>query len=303
MNHLNLNQLQTFVTVVEQGSFTKAASHLYMAQSTVSNHIQQLEESLGLVLFMRDMKRNITLTPDGSRIYHLAKEILLRCADLEESIMENQKSQLIIGASTAPSESILPDLICRFLKKYPNCHFVVKKGDSSQIQNMLVDGKVSIGFVGTSDNRQELTYEKIAEDRFVMITPNTPHYNEMHKQGIYGKQLLQEPMIFRESGSGSQKAIDNYLGSIDVGEEGLDIVAYVSDSQMQKELVRLGTGVAILSEHSVRDFVLAGKVLRFELERAPLVRNIYMAKYKKGILNSFASDFEQFVRDNQKLEF
>ena len=93
MNHLNLNQLQTFVTVVEQGSFTKAASHLYMAQSTVSNHIQQLEESLGLVLFMRDMKRNITLTPDGSRIYHLAKEILLRCADLEESIMENQKSQ------------------------------------------------------------------------------------------------------------------------------------------------------------------------------------------------------------------
>ena len=54
MNNLNLKQLETFVTVAEKGSFTKAANALYMAQSTVSNHIQQLEESLGLVLFARD---------------------------------------------------------------------------------------------------------------------------------------------------------------------------------------------------------------------------------------------------------
>ena len=61
MNNLNLKQLETFVTVAEKGSFTKAANALYMAQSTVSNHIQQLEESLGLILFVRDMKRNIKI--------------------------------------------------------------------------------------------------------------------------------------------------------------------------------------------------------------------------------------------------
>lgn len=111
MNNLNLKQLETFVTVAEKGSFTKAANALYMAQSTVSNHIQQLEESLGLILFVRDMKRNISLTPDGNRIYQFAKEILLRCSELEETILENKKSQLIIGASTVPTESILPELI------------------------------------------------------------------------------------------------------------------------------------------------------------------------------------------------
>lgn len=301
MNNLNLKQLETFVTVAEKGSFTKAANALYMAQSTVSNHIQQLEESLGLILFVRDMKRNISLTPDGNRIYQFAKEILLRCSELEETILENKKSQLIIGASTVPTESILPELIHKFIKTHPNCRFVVKNGDSDQIQRMLADGEISIGFVGTSDNRQEIIYEKITEDRFVMITPNTPGYVKLHEQGVYGKELLNKPLIFRENGSGTQKLIDNYLGSMDVTEDNLNIVAYVSSSQLQKDLVKMGTGVAILSEYSTRDLVSSGRVLRFEMERNCLSRNIYMAKDKKGILNSLALEFDKFVKSNFKL--
>ena len=301
MNNLNLKQLETFVTVAEKGSFTKAANALYMAQSTVSNHIQQLEESLGLILFVRDMKRNISLTPDGNRIYQFAKEILLRCSELEETILENKKSQLIIGASTVPTESILPELIHKFIKTHPNCRFVVKNGDSDQIQRMLTDGEISIGFVGTSDNHQEIIYEKITEDRFVMITPNTPGYVKLHEQGVYGKELLNKPLIFRENGSGTQKLIDNYLGSMDVTEDNLNIVAYVSSSQLQKDLVKMGTGVAILSEYSTRDLVSSGRVLRFEMERNCLSRNIYMAKDKKGILNSLALEFDKFVKSNFKL--
>ena len=301
MNNLNLKQLETFVTVAEKGSFTKAANALYMAQSTVSNHIQQLEESLGLILFVRDMKRNISLTPDGNRIYQFAKERLLRCSELEETILENKKSQLIIGASTVPTESILPELIHKFIKTHPNCRFVVKNGDSDQIQRMLTDGEISIGFVGTSDNRQEIIYEKITEDRFVMITPNTPGYVKLHEQGVYGKELLNKPLIFRENGSGTQKLIDNYLGSMDVTEDNLNIVAYVSSSQLQKDLVKMGTGVAILSEYSTRDLVSSGRVLRFEMERNCLSRNIYMAKDKKGILNSLALEFDKFVKSNFKL--
>ena len=301
MNNLNLKQLETFVTVAEKGSFTKAANALYMAQSTVSNHIQQLEESLGLILFVRDMKRNISLTPDGNRIYQFAKEILLRCSELEETILENKKSQLIIGASTVPTESILPELIHKLIETHPNCRFVVKNGDSDQIQRMLTDGEISIGFVGTSDNRQEIIYEKITEDRFVMITPNTPGYVKLHEQGVYGKELLNKPLIFRENGSGTQKLIDNYLGSMDVTEDNLNIVAYVSSSQLQKDLVKMGTGVAILSEYSTRDLVSSGRVLRFEMERNCLSRNIYMAKDKKGILNSLALEFDKFVKSNFKL--
>jgi len=298
MNNLNLNQLETFVTVVECGSFTKAANHLFLAQSTVSNHIQLLEESLGRTLFVRDMKRSIALTPDGNRIYQFAKDILARFSVLEESISEDNKSQLFVGASTVPSQTILPGLIWQFVREHPECRFVVKSGDSEQIQRMLLDGKISIGFVGTSDNRQDLIYERIAEDRFVMITPNTPHYVEMHQQGIYGRELLNEPLIFRENGSGTQKVIDNYLSSIDVNEELLNVVAYVSNSETQKELVALGTGVAIISERLARNLLIAGKVLHFEMDKDALSRNIYMARCRKGALNSLAVEFERFVIEN-----
>ena len=111
--------METFVTVAEKGSFTKAANALYMAQSTVSNHIQQLEESLGLVLFARDMKRNISLTPDGNRIYQFAKEILLRCSELEETILENKKKSVNYWSVHSANRSILPELIHKFIKTHP----------------------------------------------------------------------------------------------------------------------------------------------------------------------------------------
>lgn len=294
---MNLNQLETFVAVVEHGSFTRAADALFLAQSTVSNHIQLLEKSLGKTLFVRDTKKNITLTPDGHRIYQFAKDILAQCSVLEESISDDSKCQLYIGASTVPSETILPGLIHDFVELHSECRFVVKSGDSGQIQRMLLDGEIAIGFLGASDNRQDLLYERIAEDRFVMITPRTPHFVELHQRGLYGRNLLNEPIIFRENGSGTQKVIDNYLSSIDVKQQNLNIVAYVSNSGTQKELVALGTGVAVISELLARDLLISGKALHFEMDKSPLSRNIYMAKCRKGILSPIAMEFEEFVRE------
>ena len=170
------------------------------------------------------------------------------------------------------------------------------------LDEMNITAELANGYVVTEKSRiPEIVYEKIIEDRFVMITPITSSYVKMHEQGLYGKELLNKPLIFRENGSGTQKLIDNYLGSMDVTEEDLNIVAYVSSSQLQKDLVKKGTGVAILSEHSVRDLVASGKVLRFEMERNCLSRNIYMAKARKGILNSPALEFEKFVKSSFKL--
>ena len=68
MSSLNLKQLEVFAAVVEYGSFTEAAEHLYIAQSTVSTHINALEETLEVVLFERTSKKHITLTADGKRV-------------------------------------------------------------------------------------------------------------------------------------------------------------------------------------------------------------------------------------------
>jgi DNA-binding transcriptional LysR family regulator len=205
---------------------------------------------------------------------------------------------LVLGASTVPSKSLLPGKMMAFQRSHPECCCVVRGGDSEQIQQMVLDGDVQIGFVGSTDNRQQLCYERIARDRLVLITPNTPRFAKLHAQGILGRELLSEPLIFRDRGSGTQKMIDNYLTSREDGNFTPDVRFYTADPEMLQELVSMGAGVSILSALSVEERVKAGKLLCFELEENPFYRNIYMVYQRKGTLSELTKAFVAMMRSH-----
>ena len=177
--NISLKQLEIFVTIVECGNFTEAGRRMYLAQSTVSSHISALEEALHVALFRRESKRSIELTADGKRVYEYAKDVVNKCASLESSIVGEAKRELVIGASTAPSKSVLPRHVMQFVQEHPSCCCVVRGGDSEHIQQMVLDGDIQVGFVGSTDDRQSLVYERVAEDRLVLIAPNTPHFRKL----------------------------------------------------------------------------------------------------------------------------
>ena len=163
---------------------------------------------------------------------------------------------------------------------------------------MVLDGDVQIGFVGSTDNRQQLCYERIARDRLVLITANTPRFAKLQAQGVLGRELLSEPLIFRDRGSGTQKMIDNYLSSREDGNFTPDVRFYTADPEMLQELVSMGAGVSILSALSVEERVKAGKLLCFELEETPFYRNIYMVYQRKGTLSELAKAFVAMMRSH-----
>ena len=136
----------------------------------------------------------------------------------------------------------------------------------------------------------------MAEDRLVLITPNTPRFAKLKEQGVLGYELLNEPMIFRDRGSGTQKMINNYLSARDIDASKVQVRYYAADSEMLQELVALGAGVSILSALSVEEAVRAGKLLTFELEKEPMTRHIYMVYRKKGALSELAKAFVEQVR-------
>ena len=297
--NISLKQLEIFVTIVECGNFTEAGRRLYLAQSTVSSHISALEDALRVSLFRRESKRSIELTADGKRVYEYAKDVVTKCAALESATVGAIKRELVIGASSAPAKCLLPRQVMRFTRTYPACCCIVRGGDSERIQQMVLDGDVQIGFVGSTDNRQSLVYERVAEDRLVLITPNTPHYARLKARGVLGRDLLDEPMVFRDQGSGTQKMIDNYLSSRDIDAKALHVRQYVSDPEMLRELVALGAGVSIVSSLSVEDQVRADRLLTFELEEEPVYRHIYMVYRKKGALSELARAFAEQIRKAQ----
>ena len=169
MGNINLKQLEIFAAVVECGSFTEAANQLYMAQSTVSSHIHALEAILLTPLFHRGAKKNGALTDDGKRVYQLAKDVLEKCRDLETGMVEEKGSELRLGTSTAPGCQLVPSYVAAFYRRRPDCCVSLKHGDSGGIQEMLLEREIQLGFVGSADNRQELSYECIAKDRLVLI--------------------------------------------------------------------------------------------------------------------------------------
>ncbi|UUM11780.1 selenium metabolism-associated LysR family transcriptional regulator [Clostridiaceae bacterium HFYG-1003] len=296
MKNLNLKQLRVFLTVAEMGSFTGAAMKLFLSQSTVSSHIQALEEDLCVVLFLREAKKQIRLTKEGNRLIPYAREIISRCDALEHSLSGYVEKELVIGASTVPAQSFVPRYVSEFLKKHPGTSVSIHTGDSEEILNLLMNHEIQLGFVGTHYNRQSLTYEAVGEDHLVLVTPNLPEFFQMKERGVYGRELLDQPLILRETGSGTQAMVDFYLNRLEGRKKPLAPVVRTSDPGCIKELVRLGTGVALMSARTVQDAVKTGQVIQFELEEIPVVRRFYMIHRKKGGLSELGQSFLELVR-------
>ena len=288
MERLNLRQLEIFSAVVDAGSFTAAAEKLYLAQSTVSDNVRALEELLHLKLFHRESKRRLTLTLEGKRVYRYAQDILGRCSALLLDVAVDSALELTLGASTVPAQSLLPGYMARFARENPACRCTLLCGDSAAVQQMLLNGDIHLGFVGS------------AEDRLVLITPNTPRFAALKTQGVLGRELFREPFLFRERGSGTQKVIDNYLSEIRLDPQVIHTVAYVSDPTVLQRLVAEGTGVSILSALAVQETVAAGQLLQFELDETPVRRSIYMARRRKSSMSSPARTFAELVRKQAK---
>lgn len=161
---------------------------------------------------------------------------------------------------------------------------------------MVMSGDAQVGFVGSQDCRRQLHYECVAEDRLVLVTPNTERFAQMREAGTMGKSLLSEPIIFREHGSGTQKMIDGYLNSIDIDPKRLNVIACVSDTKILLSLVSMQAGVSVLSVTAAEEAVCSGAVLQFELDSHPVTRSIYMVYRKRSALSDLARDFVSLAR-------
>lgn len=291
MTNLNLRQLEAFVSVVETGSFTDAAGKLFLSQSTVSSHVQNLEQNLNVELFRRDDKRNLELTKAGKQIYHSAKRVLNECLELESKARLDDANELILGASTVPSQRLVPSLLSTFAAKHEECRFNLMFDDSTNVLQMVLDGEVQVGLVGSHHKRSDLEFEPIGHDKLVMITPVNDRFKKLQAEGTLGADLLNEPLLVRELNSGTQKRILEYLKNKGLEQKDLNIKGQISMSDTLVELVKQGVGVALISNLLVEKEVEAGNVLLFELEKQPVSREIYLVRRTKTPHSELAQAF------------
>ena len=292
---MEFKQLQSFVTVVQQKSFTKAAAQLYLSQPTISTQIYQLEEELHTKLILRTT-RSITITPKGRELYDYAMNILELKQRMLEACSVESKRIIHLGASTIPSAYILPQLLPDFGREHEDIYFVMNQSDSQGIIDGLKDGLFNIGFIGMECRDEEIICQPFCQDRLVLITPVNEHFLALKDQGEAAvTELLKEPLILREKGSGSEKLAENFLASSGLQEEKLHVVARVNDQEAIKNLVAGGLGVSLISERAAQNFLLEKRLLAFELPACLSARNMYIIYRKDYLVPSYVQEFLRFI--------
>lgn len=300
MLEINLKQLEAFVTTAEYSSFTKAAEALYLTQSTVSAHINSMEQILGVRLIQRGSRRRVQLTTEGKQAYDMAKEILNRCQSLQNLGSVIEQCQLVVGASSVPSQYLVPELMSGFLSRNPDSRYVLQRGDSDRIHRLLKQGDARIGFVGAAQDRENYNYHVVAGDRLVLITANNEHYRKLKNSGTSGRLLLHEPIILREVSSGTRKAMEAYLNRLGVPVRSLNLVAQIDNTEAIKSSVSRGIGVSVVSELTVQEELDSGKLLSFDLDSGGLFRSIYICWRKDIALTTVEKKFVDYVLSQSK---
>ena len=294
---MDFKQLKSFVAVVENKSFSKAAEKLHSAQPTISTHIRTLEEELNTRLILRTTK-TIEITPQGMDAYKYAVKILALRDCIQESCSGNARSIIRVGASTVPATYVLPELLPSYSERAPEIYFSITQNKSSEIAEGVMDGRFDVGMIGTPIEQEGMTCVPFCENKMVLIAPVTEHYLNLHRKvHIPLHELLGGPIVLREAGS--RKSANNFLEAMGIQEDELDVVARVNDQEAVKNMVASGLGVSLISEIAARDFIRERRLLKFDLPEFQNRQYLYLVYRNRFGTNRSVKDFIEFVSHHE----
>ena len=291
-----LPYLDTFSKAAELGSFTAAAHTLAITQAAVSQRIHALEKELGLALFQRRAGR-VFLTEEGQTLYVYAQKILDLHREAWQDLTGDKipvRGELLLAASTVPSEYLLPGMLAVFHKQFPEIQVRASQTDSMGVLAQVEQGTVHLGLVGRKNESNRLDFEQFAADEMVLVAP--PEHRWSRRRRISLEQFCREPLVVREPGSGSRWCLEQALTERRIALSSLNIALELGGNEAIKEAVFKGVGVAVLSVLAVKKELEAGQLHRLQINDLSLDRTMFLAWDKRRALPAPARIFRHFLR-------
>lgn len=191
---MDIRQLTYFIAIAEEGSISRAAERLHIAQPPLSQQLKLLEEELGIKLVERST-RKLELTEAGKALQHRSKQVLeLLETSLKEvrDIAEGLQGRLSIGTVSSAGATLLPDIIRSFHKTYPCIDFEIFDEDTSKIIELLDHGVIDIGIIRTPFDLDK--FESITLPEEPMAAVSLSSWSE-DKPTLLLKDLIDKPLI------------------------------------------------------------------------------------------------------------
>lgn len=174
---MDLSSLEIFVAVAAELSVTRAAERLQRVQSNVTTRLRQLEEQLGVALFLREGKR-MTLTPEGIVFQDYANRLLLLAAQAQDALRPGSpKGKLRIGTMESTAASRLPGPLSRYHKRWPEVAIELRMAPSSALIEQLLAHQVDCAFLADMGQSTELTdgrlqAEPVFQEELMLLLPS-----------------------------------------------------------------------------------------------------------------------------------
>lgn len=244
---MNFQQLRIIRETVRQNfNLTEVGNSLATSQSGVSKHILDLEDELGIELFVRKGKRLLGLTEPGKELLAIVERILLDTKNIKllgEQYSQTDKGQLTIATTHTQARYALPKVVGQFKQRFPKVHLALHQGSPQEIVEMLLDGRADIGIATEAlDQQSELVTFPYYSWQHTAVAPKG-HPLE-GKADLSLEDIAEYPIVTYHEGFTGRKSIDATFARSGITP---DIVMSALDADVIKTYVELGLGIGVIA--------------------------------------------------------
>ncbi|MFN4236704.1 MULTISPECIES: CysB family HTH-type transcriptional regulator [Vogesella] len=247
---MNFQQLRIIRETVRQNfNLTEVANALFTSQSGVSKHIKDLEDELGVELFIRKGKRFLGLTDPGKELLVIVERMLLDAGNIKrlaEQFSLRDEGQLTIATTHTQARYALPKVVTAFKKAFPKVHLVLHQASPDELVRLLLAGEADIGIAteAVAEVPELVSFPYYSWHHAVIAPPEHP----LHGQTLSLDTLAEYPIVTYHQGFTGRAQIDRAFADAGLAP---DIVMAALDADVIKTYVELELGVGIIASMAV----------------------------------------------------
>lgn len=272
----SLRQLEIFVAISRTESVTRAADELSLSQSATSTALGEFERQFDLQLFDR-IGKSLRINETGRQLLPRAVELLDRAHEIEALLQGHAGfGYMKIGATLTVGNYLATILVARFLQEHPESRIQLQVHNTSTIVQQIVNHELDLGLIEGDSHHPDIEVQPwIADELVVFSAPDHP----LAKLGnISIEQLLQEPWILREKGSGTRETFDRALRN---NHAKLNIRLELEHTEAIKRAVESGLGIGCISRLALKDAFRRGSLVPLATPELNLGRYFYFLWHKQ----------------------
>lgn len=291
---MELGQLETFLMIAREKSFSRAAERLFRTQPAISLALKRLEDELGETLVDRTTKGG-SLTDSGERLLPLAQRMLelrQQISDTFGALKGLQHGRLSIGANESMSEFLLPRMLLGFRQTHPDIDIKAFRLSSERIPRDILEHRLDVGFVSYDPLHPELKSEVVFRDQMVLVVG--PDHRLSSRRAIDLKALGDETFIAHNALTPTRASIQDIFARAGVP---LRITLELGTLSTISDFVTKGAGVAIMPRMTVAGGIETGRLVEVPVRNFHLEKLLRMVYRREEVLSHAARAFIHQVQD------